>query len=227
MEKVGKIGTREHVAQFILKFRVVLLAVLAIIVLGIIAAIVYEELSKANIASVTKMVEQVDTAHASLLAAKSEDEKKTLLNEFEDVVKQASSSYKGSFAEQRALFLKGTYLYNEKKYPEAESSFLLSVGSMPKSYLAPIALINAAFSAEDGGNVQKCIEYLTKLAKDYELTSAQVPRALFNLGRLSEVSQKWKEASDFYQKIIDSYSGSNWTKLARDRIIYLKSQQRL
>jgi TolA-binding protein len=227
MEKAVKVGIREHVTEFIQRFRIALLAILALIVVGIIVAVVYEELHKSSIAAVTEMVEKVDAAHDALLAAKTDAEKTALFQDFEAAVKQAGESFKGSYAEQRALFLKGTYFYNDKKYAESEAFFLSASQVMPASYLAPIALINAAFAAEDKGDSAKSIEYLNKLAKDYEKTSAQVPRALFNLGRIHEASENWKEATAAYQKILDAFSGSNWTKFARDRIIYLKSQQKL
>jgi tetratricopeptide (TPR) repeat protein len=227
MEKAMKTSIREHVTQFIQKFRIALLAILSLIVIGIIVAVVYEEVHKSSVAAVTSMVEKVDAAHAALLAAKTDEEKAALLQDFEATVKQAGDSFKGSYAEQRALFLKGTYFYNEKKYDESETLFLNASQVLSNSYLAPIALINAAFAAEDKGENTKSVEYLNKLVKDYEKISAQVPRALFNIGRLHEASENWKDANAAYQKILDAFSGSNWTKFARDRIIYLKSQQKL
>ena len=227
MEKVVKAGIREHVIQFIQNFRILLLSILGIIVVGVIGAVIFEEMHKSSIVAVTQIVEELDSSYEALLSSKSEDEKKTLIDNFTQVTKKATDSYKGTYAEQRAVFLNGSYQYNEKQFSTAETLFVQASEIFPSSYLAPISLMNASFAAEDAGNTAKSIEYLTRLAKDYEKTSAQSARALFNLGRLYENNQNWKEASDSYKKIIDSFPGSNWTKLARDRIIYLKSQQKL
>ena len=227
MEKNEKNGAREAVIQFIQKFRIVLLVLLALIIGGIIVAIAYEEVTKASVAALTSMVEQLDSAHEAVLTAKTDEEKKTLTNDFDAMVKKASDSFKGTFAEQRAYFIKGSMLYADKSFSDAEIMFVKAATAMPNSYLAPVALLSAAFAAEDANNTVKAIEYLTKITKDYEKSSALVSRAWFNIGRINEAGQQYKDAAAAYQKIVETSAGSNWTKLAKDRIIYLETQQKL
>lgn len=84
--------------------------------------------------------------------------------------------------------------------------------------------MNAAISAEENLNTPKAVSYLTDLVQNYAKTSALAYRAQFNLGRLAESQKQWAVAKDAYQKLLDSFGSSSWTKLARDRIIYLKAQ---
>lgn len=227
MEKAVKVNVGEIVTQFIQKFRIALLSLLALLVIGIIGSIIYEEASKASVASMTVMVEELDAAHEALSAAKDDAEKKTLNENLNLLIGKAIGDFKGTYAAQRALFIKATLLYGDKSYAEAETIFLQSVAALPSSYLAPVASLNAAFAAEDAGNTDKAITYLKEIIGKHEKTSPVYTRALFNLGRINEGKQQWKDAQDSYQKIVDTSPNSNWTKLARDRILYMKAQQKL
>ncbi|MFW6251199.1 MAG: tetratricopeptide repeat protein, partial [Alkalispirochaetaceae bacterium] len=63
------------------------------------------------------------------------------------------------------------------------------------------------------------------LVEEYADSSAQVPRALFALGRLSESADAYEEAASYYNRILDEYGESSWTTLARNRIIFLQTEE--
>ncbi len=97
----------------------------------------------------------------------------------------------------------------------------------PKSYMAPIGLLNAASAWEEGGKPEKAIEALARVVSAYRQTLPETPRALFALGRLSEKLEANDKAAGYYNELIDGYPGSSWTKLARDRIIYLQVRNKI
>jgi tetratricopeptide (TPR) repeat protein len=227
MEKIEKSGLKDNVVQFIQKFRIFLLIIVALIVIGIVSAIAVEEITKSSIASLSAMIEQLDASNSAVGGAKTEDEKKNLQSDFDNAFKKATESFKGTFAEQRAFFLQGNQLFSEKKFADAEQAFYKSYTVLPKSYLAPVALMNSAFAAEEARGSDKAVELLKKLCTEFDKKTALVSRAWFNVGRISEERQKWADAKDAYQKIIDTAATSNWTKLAKDRIIYLKAESKL
>ena len=222
MEKKEKTHIQEIVTNFIQKFRILLIVLLTLIIVGVFSAVIYEEINKANINSISFLVEQLDVAKDALTLAKNDVEKKSLNADFE-VIFQKALTYKGTFAEQRALFLKASISYGEKLYPDAEMNFIKCSSVKPDSYLAPLAILNAAFSAENNNDTEKAIEHLLRLVKDYDKKSAVTTRGMFNIGRLYESSSKLKEASSIYNHLIDSAADSDWAKLAHDRLIYIQS----
>ena len=224
METNSKVSIKENVAHFIQKFRVFLIAFLALIAAGIIAAAVYQEISKVNSAAMTKVIEELDAAYESTKTAKTDQEKLDSQKIFEENFAKIEKSFPGSYAAQRGNFYQGNLKYESKDFGSAEAAFSKAALEMETSYLAPIALMNAAIAAEENANLAKAVEYLTTLSKKYSKNSPLAIRALFNLGRIAEIQKNWTSAKEAYQKLLDSYGSSSWTKLARDRIIYLKAQ---
>ena len=71
------------------------------------------------------------------------------------------------------------------------------------------------------------LELLNRLVDLYDAQSAEIPRALFSIGRINEGLDQIVEAAESYNQLIDDYPGSSWTNLARDRIITLTVQGRI
>lgn len=94
----------------------------------------------------------------------------------------------------------------------------------PDSHLVGTALTIAAAAAEESGDLEEAREYLRRIATGEGAPTAEAPRALFNLGRLSEATEAFSEALDYYNQLIDEHPTSNWTNLGRNRIIHLTSQ---
>jgi len=224
METKEKLSLKEGVAFFIQRFRIPLLGLLGLLVIGIIVAVVMEEVQKSNLASTTAIIEDLETAYEKINSAKDETEKKVSQSTFDAVAAKIEASYTGTFAMQRADYLRGNLQFSAKDFAAAELSFQKAEKDFSAGYLSPIALMNAAISAEVGGNLTKAQTYLSEIVQHNNQSSPMVVRAYLNLGRLAEGEKKWSTARDAYQKILDGYNSSNWTKLARDRIIFLKAQ---
>lgn len=129
-----------------------------------------------------------------------------------------------TFAAQQALFTKAGIAAANKKWEDAEKLALDAADKLPKTYLAPIALETAAVAAEEQGKAEKALEYYQKYVKTYTNDTPGLAHAYFSLGRLAEASSNWKEAIANYEKLTSDFSTSDWSKLAKDRLIYLKAQ---
>ena len=93
--------------------------------------------------------------------------------------------------------------------------------SFSNSFYAPVALFNAAVCYEESDDLDSALEALTELVKSYE-DSYNLAYALYMMGRISEQQGNYPEAEKFYTQLKDDYSHSNWSKLAQNRMIYLK-----
>ncbi len=129
-----------------------------------------------------------------------------------------------TFAAQHALFTKAGIATANKKWEDAEKFALEAANKLPKTYLAPIALEAAAVAAEEQGKADKALEYYQKYVKTYVSDTPGLAHAYFSLGRLAEASSNWKDAIANYEKLTADFAASDWAKLAKDRLIYLKAQ---
>jgi TolA-binding protein len=98
------------------------------------------------------------------------------------------------------------------------------VDAAPNSYIAPVALQGAANAADEQGASDRATADYRKFVDRYSDKTIGIPHAYFAIGRLAEQSKDYAAANTAYQKIIATWPDGDWTKLATDRIISLKSQ---
>jgi TolA-binding protein len=112
----------------------------------------------------------------------------------------------------------------DKDWAAAEKNWLSIYDHFPKTYLAPIALQNAAVAAEERGANDAAIAHYKLVIDKYSGKTVGIPHALFAVGRLSEESKDYPAAATSYAKLLSTYPDDDWTKLAKDRIIFLKTR---
>ncbi|OHE61893.1 MAG: hypothetical protein A2Z99_04130 [Treponema sp. GWB1_62_6] len=134
-----------------------------------------------------------------------------------------SASARG-YAKARSFAVLATVHSDRKEWKEAEAAWLASSAALPKSYLAPVGVYNAAACAEEAGETDNALALYQRCADEYGKEFALAGRALFAVGRINEQSNNQAAAIAAYQKIIDTWANDeNWTKLANSRIIFLSS----
>lgn len=151
---------------------------------------------------------------------KKADAEKALIADLDTIAEK----WPKTIAAQRALLRKSTILSQKKDYAEAEKAALDAFERNKKSYAAPVALQLAAISAEEAGNIDAAIAHYTTITKDYLKDNPSAPSALFNLGRLQEEKKDYVAAVESYNQLVSSFGDSDWALLAKNRLIYLKSQ---
>lgn len=131
-------------------------------------------------------------------------------------------SYPKSYAAQRAAVVKARILFERKDYAGAEAAFTLIADEAPASHLAPVALSNAASMAEERGDSEAALSYLTRADAKYPSAPGSA-RVVFSIGRVHEGMKQYDKALEAYNRLVARGDDDDWTKLARDRIIFLRS----
>ena len=219
MEKNETVNLPGRIAAWIQRYRIVLLStagvlVTFLIVVGIIATIQSAKSEKAE-----EFLLSFEKSYGNWLNA-AEAEKAAAATEIEEQFALLDEEYQGTWAHQRGLFLMGDYYYQQESWLDAAESYENLAAGYPRSYLAPVALFNAAASREQEGAREEALELYRRIGTDYG-SSPLAPRALFSVARITEETDS-TEAITAYTALIERFPSSSWTKLSRSRIIQLQ-----
>lgn len=193
-----------------------ILAVAAVVAIGVISAINSRAADKA-----TAAIEALDAryeAWSALEPAKRAGETDALVADADAVIK----SYGKRYAVQRALMLKAQVYHGADDLSAAEKAYADLASRFPDSHMAPVALSNAAAMAEDRGDSDAALRYLETAETKYPDAPA-IGRVVLSIGRIYEGAKRYDKAMEAYGRLVAGGTDSDWTKLARDRIIVLKS----
>jgi TolA-binding protein len=206
---------------FIHRFRYVIWGVLAAGLVFIIAWFGWAEITHRQSATATVQAEKAQQLYDSWIAetdaAKKETIQKDLLDRLDSLVARPGRLY-GS---QRALLLRADLRFELAAWDEAAADYRELARRFPASYLAPIALFNAATCLEEKADRTGAVALYTDIVTRWKGTVA-APRALFALGRLAEEAGTWDEAKSRYEQLDAEWPGSGWTQLAKNRLVALK-----
>jgi len=212
----------EKLGFLILKRRKSIL-VFAIIILvvkfGLGIYMVFENKAKNNAA------EQLEKLEASYLAIEnnSELENKTMLASVIVEADKLIKAQKGRYPAIRAIVIKAEALYALGDIEGSEKAFADLAESYPRSHLAVVALFNAAVAAEERNELENALSYLLKAENKY-FDSAAIDRIRLATGRIYEKQKSYEKAMEVYLRLTATGTESDWTKIARDRIIFIKTQ---
>jgi TolA-binding protein len=228
MEEARKSSLFERLIDLLQRGRLVFLAVFVLLILAVAGLLIRNQIEQARFAEAVKALETLDEVYAGWESASGDDKKAEALVKLQQEADKIAVTYPNTYYPQRAHYLIAKIEFDAGQFDKAELAFLDAVDSKKDSFFAGICLFNAAIAAEQANHLDKSQEYLKRLVKDYKSTTAQTPRALLALGRIAEKNNDFTKANEYYRQIVDDYGNeSDWTKVARDRIILLKTQQKL
>jgi tetratricopeptide (TPR) repeat protein len=211
-------------ADFLRKYRIAVLALFGAAVLAVVCVAIVTVIKDSSVKASTARLEKLDADYEAYSseqdAAKKDALEKTLLATADDIAKRGPRLY----AAQKAMLYKAKIEGAKKDWAESEKDWLAIVSLVPESYLAPVALQGAAVAAEELGSVDRATADYKRLIDKYSADAIGIPHAYFALGRLEELQKDYAAALASYQKIVSSWPDDDWTKLATDRIIFLKSR---
>jgi len=212
----------DRINDFMHANRKVFLFLVGAILVGVVALGIYSAVS-ANL--VTKSTIALDSLEASYreFVELAETEKAAASTKLIVEADGISSSYGKRYAAARAAMIKAEVLSATSDVSAAEKAFAAMAETYPKSHLAPVALANAAAIAEDRGDTDLALSYLTKIESNYP-TTAGLGRITLSIGRIYETTKLHDKALETYTRLIATGVESDWTKIAHDRIILMKSQ---
>ena len=211
----------DRLADFLHKYRIVLLVVLIALVVFVVAYFSWTEWHKRTRERSTLMAERAQELYENWLEAEEGSDRESLQQELEALIEQIRKRYPRQYAAQRAGFIGANLAFENEQWQEAAEGYRDLAGSFPKSYLAPLSLFDAGVAYEQADELDQAIAAYQDLTENHP-DSFLVPHALFSLGRLYEARQEYENAFQAYDRLEDDYPLSNWTKIGRNRIIDLK-----
>ena len=133
-----------------------------------------------------------------------------------NVISSLEAEEKGnSYVSFKASYLKGLAYYQDQNYQAAYDAFMACVDKKADSYLAPVALVNAAAAQEALGNTTEALNLYTRVTTDYK-ESGMGAKALFNTGRIYFQQGNVTLAVSVFNQLIDTYASSEYSALAKN-----------
>jgi tetratricopeptide (TPR) repeat protein len=172
-----------------------------------------------NIRRVEEFTRRYDALRFSIAEESSAGETAALLEDL-SVFASRASGYPGSRAYTLIAGIQG----DKKEWAEAEEAWRQAAKKAGKSYLAPLALYNAAVAAEEQGKILEAVAlYAECLTFADSFPSA--PRVQFAIGRLEEKRGDREAALEAYRTLrADWPNEATWRNLAQSRIIELDKE---
>ncbi len=196
-------------------FLYIVLAVMVILILIISGIILYDKKAARDLVKFEQIIEDYKKKSASDTETRQRNLKETVKN----INQLIDSSYWG-FVNENGYYVVGNLCYAEKMYREAKEYSLRFVDKSPSSFFAPLALQQAARSAEMLGNFDEAFKLYKKLESDYR-DSEIADHIYYDLGRVyGKKGDKFK-AREYYNKLIISYPKSMLSIKARKNLFLL------
>ncbi len=224
MAHVEKIGFAERISHFVEKYRTIVI-VFSLLIVAVVTFLFVNDLNTQNLNMQTSVaIEKIEQTYSEWEIA---EEGVKATSEAGLIVVLDEAAQKDGALKQFALYYKARYSFQKKLFNEAYDLFLQSASVLEASFLSPSAVYLAAVSAENANEIEKAKALYNQISSGDSEKNTFVPRALFSMGRILESEKKYKEAESFYQQVVDKFNVSNWTKLAKNRIIFLKANSLL
>ena len=227
-------GTGGAVAAFLSRYRVAVIAVLGTILAAVILAVVVTTVGASRndraLASAEELQDQYATWRADLSFADSgegvpseqDEDLAASVAALQEATQAVLDDFPNHYAAQRALMIRGQVAMDDRRPDDAIEPFQELADRFRQSYLADVALANVAVAQEQSGDTAAALAAWQSLADAEAIQNPLLPRALFNVGRLSEAASDFQAASLAYNRLLDEFPDSQWTALGRNRLLRLQ-----
>jgi len=203
------------------QFLVALAAVVLVIVTFVVISVVREKTQSNALSKVDALNRRYEAIKQSLSGEEGLDTSQQLelgvlsseLTEFENK--------NSGFAAARAYSINANISMDQGNWETAEEKWLKAADAAPKSYLAPIAVFNAAVAAEEQGRIEQAIAHYSRAA-GYGDSFPAAARAQFSVGRLEESRNNRNSAIEAYRNLLAKWPNDQvWLNLAQNRLLVL------
>ena len=211
---------------FLTKFRIPMIIVGGAVLVTVAALLVVLSVQNAREERSLVAVETLEQDFADWTRLE-DDQKQSALAELEMQAAAVIDEFGTGYAAVRATLLVGQAYSSLERWADAAAEFEQAAVLAEGNYLGAVALMDAAIAAENNGDTATALSLYQQLLVDYGDSSPEAPRAAFSVARILETTDRIAEAADAYRSLIDNYPASNWTNLARNRIISLTVEGRI
>jgi TolA-binding protein len=211
---------------FLTKYRKPIVATIAVVAVAVVALVVVLTVRSNRAEAALTNVEGLQDEYDDWLTLEEEEQ----ADAYEGLSRQAAEvieTYPATYAAARARIIDASALAELERWQDATDRYVEVADQFPDTYLAPVSLMDAAVAAENGGDPERALELHQRIVDEYEDESAEVPRALFSIGRINEQRDEIADAAEAYRRLVEDYPASSWTNLARNRIITLTVEGRI
>lgn len=217
-KNVEKKSLSENLGDFILRNLRVIFVFCGVLLLGAVCAVV---VISVNEKTIEKGLGKIDLISYEL-TNKSYDLSETEIAARQDKAVSSLSELvgKSGIVGVRANMLSAEIYYQKKDFENARSAWLAAAQKGKNTYIAPIALFNAASCSEELGNLDDAAAGYKSAAEVKDFYEAA--HALFSLGRVQETKGDFVAAAASYQALVDKSPEDSWAKLAKNRLVSLK-----
>lgn len=223
MKETTKKTSSQIISDFLTSNKKVIFTILAVIICAIIIFGILSVVKKNNSDLIVNSTTELDKLYEELLHSDGDVDK------FVEYATSLTVDYAGTKAELAAYSRMASYFYDEKDFNKALEYYTLAYTNFPNDLAASVYMINAAMTEEELGNVDKAISLFEEIitlfkSSDIEVAdkSADVPEAIFNLGRLYESKNNIDKAVEYYELLVAEYQSYNLSNLAKSRLLTIK-----
>lgn len=216
----------QRLIDFLTRYRRAIGITLAVVAVAVVALVVVLSVQNARSEAALEAVADLEREFAEWREL-DEDARTEAYGDILTGVGEIIDGYPRTYAAARARLIDASALAELGRWAEASARFTEVADLRPGTYLAPVALMDAAVAAENAGDAERALELHNRHVDEYEDESAEAPRALFSIGRILELQDDVAAAAETYRRLIEDYPASSWTNLARNRIIALTVEGRI
>ena len=196
------------VSNFFSKNRLIIIIALAVIVVGIVLAVVLVNISTRSKLIAQVYVSELEARYAETVSAEEPD--------WTALVQDLKANIKGgSYPSVKSAYLLGLAYYQMGDYAAAQSAFEQAYSLNKDIFLAPEALVNAAACADAQENTSRALELYNQVYNDYP-ESGVAAKALFNVARIYYQMGNTQLAQATFAQVADYYANSEYGKLAKN-----------
>lgn len=228
----------QSVSNFFQKSHMLLLIASIALTLGLVALVVTASVLSSSREKMTVLIEDLASEYEALNIDKNESMIKSIVKQAEtDKAETGQKNTKETqikallekltslankkviYVSARAWSLIATIYMDQKELDLAKKAWMSVIKVQSKSYLAPIALYNAASLLEEQGENQEALDLYTQCITKYKDTFPLAPRVFFAIGRVNEALNNKDAALSAYKKIVETWPNDSWTNYAQTRIL--------
>lgn len=223
MKETTKKTSNQIISDFLTSKKKVLFTILAVIICAVAAFGILSGVQKNNLDSMINSTTELDNMYEELINENGDKDA------FISFGLKLVEDYKGTKAELISYSRMASYYYDEDDFSNALEYYTLAYTKFPNDIAASVYMFNAAMSQEELGATDEAINLLEEIVTLYKSSdidvadiSADVPEALFNLGRLYEEQGNLTKAVEQYEVLVAEYQAYNLSNLAKSRLLSLK-----
>jgi tetratricopeptide (TPR) repeat protein len=213
----------DKLAEFLTIHRKQILIITVVIVVAVVAVGVGTYVSSKNFEQAVASVELAEESYNELLSLEEGSAEYTEKNaEVEQKLIEIREDNKDNYPHMKATFLLGMMKGNAGEYGEAAELFNEIATGYADTHLAASAVMSEAAALEMNGDYDAAIGRYQYLIDNYGDSSSEVSHAYFSIGRLYEMTDRDDLAVTVYQQLEAEFENSEWTKLAKSRLIQIQ-----